>query len=223
MDPNTDINQDPVAATDTGATSFTPNFDMTAINEAVAAGPAADEIPADPAAPADPVAPSDPYEAAAAPAEPTAAPVDSVAAPAEEQPQAPVAGFVDGDLTNDAPVASTTPEPVVTDPVEAFSATPEDTVGEVPVAPQEAEPTTIADLANNADAPMAAPAAAPVEPIAPTEPAAPVTPEPAPAPTPAPIDPTVPAGKSKVPTYVLIGLALVAVVSVVIAVIVSLT
>lgn len=219
MDPNTDINQDPVAATDTGATSFTPNFDMTAINEAVAAGPAADEIPADPAASADPVAPSDPYETAAAPAEPIAAPVDSAAAPAEEQPQAPVAGFVDGDLTNDAPVAPTTPEPVVTDPVEAFSATPEDTVGEVPVVPQEAEPTTIADLANNADAPMATPAAAPVEPIAPTEPAAPVTPEPAPA----PIDPTVPAGKSKVPTYVLIGLALVAVVSVVIAVIVSLT
>ncbi len=221
MDPNTDINQDPVAATDTGATSFTPNFDMTAINEAVAAGPAADEIPADPAAPADPVASSDPYGSAAATAEPTAAPVDSVAAPAEEQPQAPVAGFVDGDLTNDAPVAPTTPEPVATDPVEAFSATPEDVVGEVPVAPQEAEPTTIADLANNTDAPMAAPAAAPVEPITPTEPAAPVTP--APAPAPAPINPTVPAGKSKVPTYVLIGLALVAVVSVVIAVIVSLT
>ena len=134
-----------------------------------------------------------------------------------------VAGFVDGDLTNDAPVAPTTPEPVATDPVEAFSATPEDMVGEVPVAPQEAEPTTIADLANNTDAPMAAPAAAPVEPTAPTEPAAPVTPEPAPAPAPAPIDPTVPAGKSKVPTYVLIGLALVAVVSVVIAVIVSLS
>lgn len=217
MDPNTDINQDPVAATDTGATSFTPNFDMTAINEAVAAGPAADEIPADPTAtPAGSVAPSDPYEPAAAPADPTAA-------PAEEQPQAPVAGFVDGDLTNDAPVAPTTPEPVATDPVEAFSATPEDTVGEVPIVPQEAEPTTIADLANNTDAPMAAPAAAPVEPIASTEPAAPVTPEPTPAPAPAPIDPTVPAGKSKVPTYVLIGLALVAVVSVVIAVIVSLS
>lgn len=211
MDPNTDINQDPVAATDTGATSFTPNFDMTAINEAVAAGPAADEIPADPTAtPAGSVAPSDPYEPAAAPAELTAAPVDPVAAPAEEQPQAPVAGFVDGDLTNDTPVAPTTPEPVATDPVEAFSATPEDMVGEVPVVPQEAEPTTIADLANNTDAPMAAPAA-------------PVTPEPAPAPAPAPIDPTVSAGKSKVPTYVLIGLALVAVVSVVIAVIVSLS
>jgi len=44
MDSSTDINQDPLAANDTGATSFDPAFDMTAINEAVAAGGEADNI-----------------------------------------------------------------------------------------------------------------------------------------------------------------------------------
>lgn len=38
MNPSTDINQDPLTANDTGATSFAPDFDMSAINEAVAAG-----------------------------------------------------------------------------------------------------------------------------------------------------------------------------------------
>ena len=44
MDSSTDINQDPLAANDTGAMSFDPAFDMTAINEAVAAGGEADNI-----------------------------------------------------------------------------------------------------------------------------------------------------------------------------------
>jgi hypothetical protein len=38
MDPSTNINQDPLAASNGGATSFAPDFDMSAINEAVAAG-----------------------------------------------------------------------------------------------------------------------------------------------------------------------------------------
>lgn len=38
MDPSTNINQDPLAASNGSATSFAPDFDMSAINEAVAAG-----------------------------------------------------------------------------------------------------------------------------------------------------------------------------------------
>ena len=38
MDPSTDINQDPLTANENGATAFASDFDMSAINEAVAAG-----------------------------------------------------------------------------------------------------------------------------------------------------------------------------------------
>ena len=44
MDPSTDVNQDPLNAKDGGATSYSPDFDMSAINEAVAAGGEADNI-----------------------------------------------------------------------------------------------------------------------------------------------------------------------------------
>ena len=44
MDPSTDIHQDPLTMNDNGATSFASDFDMSAINEAVAAGGEANQI-----------------------------------------------------------------------------------------------------------------------------------------------------------------------------------
>ena len=44
MDPNSNMNQDPTNANNGGATSFAADFDMSAINEAVAAGGEANNI-----------------------------------------------------------------------------------------------------------------------------------------------------------------------------------
>ncbi|MBR3176604.1 hypothetical protein IKF25_01360 [Candidatus Saccharibacteria bacterium] len=212
---SSDINQDPLT-NDSGATSFAPGLDMSAINEAVAAGGEADMPVADTTnLQAQPIAADNNLAGAAS----------TEAAPAPE-----VAGFVDGDLTNEpvestaepvaepAPVADMTAdfgtisEPTAEPVVEPAPAV--DTIETAPVAEAApAETPTIADLANAAaDNPAdqtvtAAPAAMPPADVQPAQA------------TPA-ADASV-GQKSKTPTYVLIGLAIIAVVSVVIAVIVS--
>jgi hypothetical protein len=212
---SSDINQDPLT-NDSGATSFAPGLDMSAINEAVAAGGEADM----------PVADTTNLQA-----QPIAADNDLAGAASTEAAPAPeVAGFVDGDLTNEpvestaepvaepAPVADMTAdfgtigEPTAEPVVEPAPAV--DTIETAPVAEAApAETPTIADLANAAaDNPAdqtvtAAPAAMPPADVQPAQA------------TPA-ADASV-SQKSKTPTYVLIGLAIIAVVSVVIAVIVS--
>ena len=240
MDPNGNINQDPLAATNNGATSFDPNLDMSAINEAVAAGGQADTIQNsfdvnDIDLANTPTTDGDLQKQLAD--DPSMNLANSASLGDESAPaQQPVAGFVDGDLADEpsAPTqepaadAAAAPETApmvdlsaaqeeISNPDEAAAQetpasdpfTPEtpaieyattDLVTE-PVA-QEAEPATIADLAN----------------------AAPADPTVTPAPEATPPVPATPATgkKSKMPTYILIGLSLIAIASVVVAVIVSL-
>ena len=224
---SSDTNQDPLQ-NDSGATSFAPGLDMSAINEAVAAGGEADTPVADGSI-SDAAAPN----------------ITTSTDTTESAPQAEVAGFVDGDLANEAapeaePVAAEpiaadpiATDPITTDPVAAdssvdLSAEPNDlatptepfadpaTPAAEPapeVEPVATESQTIADLANSAAAMNPADQSVTTAPAA-TPPAdmQPAQATPADAPT---------SKKSKTPTYILIGLALIAVVSVVIAVIVS--
>ncbi len=244
MDPSTDTNQDPLAANDNGATSFAPDFDMSAINEAVAMGGEAENIQNSfdvndidlnntPTTDADlqKQLNEDPNMSLAG------AQNNAINAP-EEKPQAPVAAFVDGDLANEEPAVAESNEPaaaesnissvneganIETAPAELAPSEPgltesesaEQEPAEQNTAEQEpSEPATIADLANAASfdsvvsqAPEPAPSDS-------------VTPEKAPEIAAAPAKTE--EGKSKLPTYILVGLAVIAVVAVVIAVIVSL-
>ena len=242
MDSSTDINQDPLTAGDSGATSFATDFDMSAINEAVAAGPEADTVSAPDVQTAVDVndinldnTPTTDAELQAQ-LNGGASPMGATApAAAPEAPKAPVAGFVDGDLSDDDPVVARDTAPVATPDFDSFNATESANINIAPepieepvaeeatiesdnldaseaIAPEApAGPATIADLANAA--PVAEPA---------TEPVA----EPAPAPAPAPATPSFapsePKGRSKIPTFILLGLAAVALVAVIIAVVVSL-
>ena len=192
---SSDTNQDPLAAN--GATSFAPDFDMSAVNEAVAAGGEADNI-------------QNTFNAADIDLSNT--PTTDV--DLQQQLNAnPDMNLANSDTTVAAPV-----EPTVAqiDPIAA-----EQPVAE-PVAMTEAPVEPVA-----APVDMAAPAVDPAQaaPVAAADNPADPTVTQAPEATP-PVQPTSAAGpeikKSKTPTYVLIGLSILAVVSVVIAVIVSL-
>lgn len=240
MDPNGNINQDPLAATNNGATSFDPNLDMSAINEAVAAGGQADTIQNsfdvnDIDLANTPTTDGDLQKQLAD--DPSMNLANSASLGDESAPaQQPVAGFVDGDLVDepsaptqepaaDAAAAPETASMVDLSAAQEEASNPDEAVAqetpasdpftpETPAieyattdlvtepAAQEAEPATIADLAN----------------------AAPADPTVTPAPEATPPVPATPATgkKSKMPTYILIGLSLIAIASVVVAVIVSL-
>jgi hypothetical protein len=241
MDPSTDINQDPLTMNDNGATSFASDFDMSAINEAVAAGGEANQIQnsfdvndidLDNTPTSDAQLQSQLNEN---PNMSLAGGADLAAAPAEK-PKVPEATFVDGDLSDEAPAPVETPaeEPVAEEPIDTtpnfnvnnfdsanINATPvEDdepeeapAESEVPAEPE--EPATIADLANAATSdPVEPETAAEETPAEQSE-----TESTAPAATEAPAEQK---QKTKMPTYLLIGLAIVAVVAVIIAVVVSL-
>lgn len=241
MDPSTDINQDPLTMNDTGATSFATDFDMSAINEAVAAGGEADKIqnsfdvndisldntPTTDAELQSQLNADPNMNLSGAPTEP---------ALASGAPKVPEASFVDGDLANDAPAANPFLEQAPEEPEEPVDTTPnfdvnnfdsanidatpveDDPEPETPVEPEAPkepeEPATIADLANAA---TSDPAVTPAPELTLKADA-----EPEKAPEIAPAAPVEDKAKSKMPTYLLIGLAVVAVVAVVIAVIVSL-
>jgi hypothetical protein len=242
MDPSTDINQDPLAAGDTGATSFAPDFDMSAINEAVAAGGESSNIQNSfdvndinlentPTSDAEleQQLKDEPNMSLANSAD------SNLASAATEPTTPPVAGFVDGDLTDepvatDDATASTPPADINSDPLDGFeaavaAATPDDaatpaetpveslsaeTPAETPAEETPAEPATIADLANAANDPTIteAPDAVPPSDIQPSEAK--------------PANAAAEAGKSKAPTYILVALAIVAVTAVIIALFVSL-
>ena len=240
MDPSTDINQDPLTMNENGATSFASDFDMSAINEAVAAGGEADKIQnsfnVDDIS-LDNTPTTDAELQSQLKADPnmnlSGAPAESESAP--ETPKAPEASFIDGDLANEAPAANPFAEPTPEEPEEPVDTTPnfnvnnfdsanidatpveEDPEPEAPAEPtpeEPEEPATIADLANAATSEpeeTPAPEAAPE-----VKEESEQTQEVAPA---APVEEK---AKSKMPTYLLIGLAIVAVIAVVIAVIVSL-
>lgn len=241
MDPSTDINQDPLTANENGATAFASDFDMSAINEAVAAGGEADriqnsfdvnDISLDNTPTTDAELQSqlnaDPnMNLSGAPTEPTAT---------TEAPKVPEATFVDGDLVNEAPAANPFAEPAPETPEEPVDTTPNFDVNnfdsanidatpietdepeekpaepEAPVEPE--EPATIADLANAAGSDPA------VTPAPEATPEISVEPEQAPEVASAAQAEDKP--KSKMPTYLLIALSVIAVGAVVVAVIVSL-
>ena len=241
MDPSTDINQDPLTMNDSGATSFASDFDMSAINEAVAAGGEANQIQnsfdvndidLDNTPTSDAQLQSQLNEN---PNMSLAGGADLAADPTEK-PKVSEATFVDGDLSDEAsaPVETPAEEPVVEEPIDTtpnfnvnnfdsanINATPveDDEPEEAPAEPETPaepeEPATIADLANAATSDPVEPEATEEE--APTEQSE--TESTAPAAVEAPVEQK---QKTKMPTYLLIGLAIVAVVAVIIAVIVSL-
>ena len=241
MDPSTDINQDPLTMNENGATSFATDFDMSAINEAVAAGGEADKIQNSfdvNDISLDNTPTTDAELQSQLNADPNMNLSGASTEPAPETPKAPEASFVDGDLADDAPAANPflkqapeePEEPVDTTPnfdVNNFDSAnidatpveeepePEPETPAEPEAPAEPEePATIADLANAA---TSDPAVTPAP-----EPTPEVDAKPEKAPEISPAAPAEDKAKSKMPTYLLIGLAVVAIVAVVIAVIVSL-
>jgi len=216
MDPSTDINQDPISG-GKGATSFASDFDMSAINEAVAAGGEADkiqntfdvndiELDNTPTTDADlqrqlsddpsMSLASSSNSAVAASAAPTSVQSAPVTA-ATSEPKEPAATFVDGDLENEPADDS---------------------------APAEA-PATIADLANSADDIFLKdpiddmPAAPAAEEEKPATGEAKETVEETPAQTSVASAPV--KKKSKLPIYIIVALVVVAAAAVTIAVIVS--
>lgn len=217
MDSSTDINKDPLGTTAGvgGATSFASDFDMSAINEAVAAGGDADtiqntfdvnDIDLDNTPTSDAELQNqlnkDPNMSLANSSD-SIATIDPIAAATAPAPKEPAATFVDGDLMDE---------------------------------PVEEEPATIADLANNAEENLAIdpitnePVETPVmEPLNDSNEEA-VSPEvkeeiaaeeneKAPEQAPAAAAPV--KKKSKMPIYIIAFLAVVAIAAVVIAVIVS--
>ena len=240
MDPSTDINQDPLTMDGNGATSFASDFDMSAINEAVAAGGEADKIQnsfdVDDIS-LDNTPTTDAELQSQLKADPnmnlSGAPTESE--PAPEAPKTPEASFIDGDLADETPAANPFAAPAPEEPEEPVDTTPNFNVNNFdstnidatpveedpgPEAPAEAapeepeEPATIADLANAA---TSEPEETPAPEAAPE-----VKEESEQTQEVAPVAPAEEKAKSKMPTYLLIGLAIVAVVAVVIAVIVSL-
>ena len=251
MDPSTDINQDPLTMNDNGATSFATDFDMSAINEAVAAGGEADkiqnsfdvnDIDLDNTPTTDAQLQSqlneNPDMSLAGGA------TDPVTEPAK--PSEPAATFVDGDLADDNTVTETAEPASSTPDFSAFDTTSTnfEPVSEPVVEDTPAEEST-EDLAEelveedaSAEESESTTPAEPEEPATIADLANAANSESDPTVTPAP-DPTPNVtteseqataiteaakdkAKSKTPTYALIGLAIVAVVAVVIAVIVSL-
>jgi hypothetical protein len=204
---SSDISQDPLATN--GATSFAPDFDMSAVNEAVAAGGEAETI-------------QNTFNAAD---------IDLSNTPtsdADLQQQLndnPGMSLANSGATVDAPA----------DPAMATAEMPLEASTDVAAAPIEA-PTDMAAAPAEAPVDMTA-AEAPVEPMQseapvaaaenPADPTATQAPEAAPAMDATPAAQPAPSAnpeikKSKTPTYILIGLSILAVVSVIIAVIVSL-
>ena len=231
MDSDNNINQDPLATSDNGATSFASDFDMSAINEAVAAGGDANNIQNsfdvnDINLSNTPTTDTDLAQQLAE--NPNMSLANSEQVTTESQtPTAPAASFVDGDLsdeTTDMPsgLNEEMGQSSISADSTSFESTPADLgsdfsdSAEKPANNTEAveskEPATVADLANEAQfdssATSQAPEATPPGDIAPEQaPIAPIT--------------TVKGGKSKTSVFVLAGLLVVAVIAVAIIVVMN--
>ena len=219
MDPNTDINQDPLNPTN-GATSFASDFDMSAINEAVAAGGDADKIQNSfdvndidldntPTTDADLQRQlrEDPNMSLASSSDSSvaASPVQSATVTAAMQaPKEPAASFVDGDLV-DEPVEDSAieEEPAtiadIANNTDIFMKDPINDMPEMPVAKEE---TKEDDKKDTEERPKEE-AEKDAEPIQASVASAPVK------------------KKSKMPIYIIIGLAVIAAAAVTIAIVVS--
>ena len=244
MDPSTDVNQDPLNAKDGGATSYSPDFDMSAINEAVAAGGEADNIQNsfdvnDINLNNTPVTDAELQSQLKDNPDMNLAGADvagSTAGQPESQPSVAAATFVSGDLTDekpaenkDAETASTVPDFAQFDTSSANFEPTNDLTNEPEGAKEEAapaepeEPATIADLANAAGSDVVSGVSTPeavVPDTATPEAVAPETSQPE-KPVETQAAPQL-KRKSKTPTLILVLLAVVAVAAVAVAVIVSL-
>lgn len=248
MDPSTNINQDPFAASNGGATSFASDFDMSAINEAVAAGGETPNI-------------QNTFDANDINLDNTPTTDKDLEQQLADNPNMNLANSIDSSV----PSGATTEAPKATSAASFVSGDLEDAPAEPKPAEAPEEKTTVADLANSLSSEPAEEAPSATEellasqddalvgassegvdgrPVAmddqarPDETAtqndfmAPPTPAPAPASAPETTSPTaapettapVAAGvaapkKSNIPMIILIALAMVAVAAVVVAVI----